>query len=41
MRLLEPDEGIGFHPDIKKSKGTQNMAKQLDDAGIPYRIVRK
>jgi hypothetical protein len=41
MRLLEPDEGIGFHPDIKKSKGTRNMAKQLDDAGIPYRIVRK
>jgi hypothetical protein len=41
MRLLEPDEGIGFHPDISKSKGTKNMAKQLDDAGIPYRIVRK
>lgn len=41
MRLLEPDEGIGFHPDIKKSKGTKNMAKQLDAAGIPYRIVRK
>lgn len=39
MRLLGPDEGIGFHPDLKKSKGTKNMAKQLDVAGIPYRIV--
>lgn len=41
MRLLEPDEGIGFHPDISKSKGTKNMAKQLEAAGIPYRIVKK
>jgi hypothetical protein len=41
MRLLGPDEGIGFHPDITKSKGTKNMAKQLERAGIPYRIVTK
>jgi hypothetical protein len=41
MRLLEPDEGIGFHPDITKSKGTKNMAKQLEAAGIPYRILKR
>lgn len=41
MRLLEPDEGIGFHPDIRKSRGTKNMAKQLKDADIPYRIVKR
>lgn len=41
MKLMEPNEGIGFHPDIKKSKGTKNMANQLKAAGIPYRIVRR
>jgi hypothetical protein len=39
MRLLGPDEGIGFHADLKKSKGTKDMAGQLKRAGIPYRIV--
>jgi len=41
MRLLEPDEGIGFHADISKSSGTKDMAKQLKRAGIPYRIVKE
>lgn len=41
MRLLEPDEGIGFHAHIEKSRGTKNMARQLERADIPYRIVKK
>lgn len=40
MRLLEPDEGIGFHEDIENSKGSKNMMEQLEKAGIPYRIVK-
>lgn len=39
MALLAPDEGIGFHEDIKKSKGTKDMAKRLERHNIPYRIV--
>jgi hypothetical protein len=41
MRLLEPNEGIGFHANIANSRGTKNMANQLKRAGIPYRIVKK
>jgi phosphoglycolate phosphatase-like HAD superfamily hydrolase len=41
MAMLDPDEGIGFHPDIKKSKGTKDMANRLKRAGIPYRILER
>lgn len=41
MRLMEPDEGIGFHEDLRKSKGTADMVKRLRRAGIPYKVVRQ
>jgi YspA, cpYpsA-related SLOG family len=41
MRLLEPDEGIGFHKNIEKSRGTKDMARRLDKAGIANRIVTR
>lgn len=41
MLALWPMEGIGFHKDISKSSGTKNMAKQLEDAGVPCRILKR
>lgn len=39
MAALEPDEAIGFHENLFASKGTADMARRLDKAGIPYRIL--
>lgn len=41
MKELEPDEAIGFHPDIKKGRGSKDMYKRLLKADIPVRIVSK
>lgn len=35
MRLLEPHEVMGFHKDIKNSKGTKGMLKLALEADIP------
>jgi hypothetical protein len=40
-RLMDPDEAIGFHEDLRKSKGTKDMYKRLQRAGIPVRILTK
>lgn len=39
MLLMCPDEALAFHPDIKKSRGTANMVKQLEKASIPIRVI--
>jgi hypothetical protein len=41
MLRMKPDEAIGFHKDIAKSKGTKDMARRLDKAGIRNRIVKR
>lgn len=41
MAALQPDEGIGFHENISKSKGTKDMRKRLEKADIPVRIVKR
>lgn len=40
MAALQPDEAIGFHEQISKSKGTKDMKKKLDALGISNRIVK-
>jgi hypothetical protein len=39
MALLEPDEVIAIHSDIKKSKGTARMLKIAKSLNIPSRVV--
>ena len=41
MLALEPHEVVAFHPDLKKSKGTKDMLKQAEKAGIKYKVVKK
>lgn len=33
------DEAVGFHHDIESSKGTADMKRRLDKAGVSNRIV--
>jgi hypothetical protein len=33
--------GIAFHPNLRRSKGTRDMVKLLDDAGIPVLKISK
>lgn len=35
-----PDEAIGFHPDLSKSKGSADMARRARKAGIPTTIYQ-
>jgi DNA-binding CsgD family transcriptional regulator len=39
MLALEPDEVLGFHEDITKSKETADMLKQARKAGVPNRCT--
>lgn len=39
MLWMEPHEAIGFHEDIRKSRGTKNMYNQLMRADVPVRIL--
>ncbi len=39
MALMQPDEAIGFHEDLSKSRGTKDMARRLDKAGINNKVV--
>lgn len=41
MIWLEPDEVIGIHSNITKSKGTKDMIEIAKDNGIPYKVVKK
>jgi len=41
MKLLAPDRAVCFHPDLSKSKGSKDMAKRLDRAGISWRQVKR
>lgn len=41
MAAFVPDEGIGFHKNITKSKGTKDMRNKLQSIGVPCRIVRR
>jgi hypothetical protein len=34
-----PDLVVAFHPDIKTSKGTRDMVRQAERAGVPVVIV--
>jgi hypothetical protein len=37
----KPDEAIGFHANIAKSKGSKNMKEQCEKRGIPVTIYKK
>jgi hypothetical protein len=34
-----PDEIVAFHDNIAASKGTADMIRRAQKAGIPYRLV--
>lgn len=35
----KPDYVLAFHPDIAASRGTADMVRRADKAGIPFKIV--
>lgn len=39
MLAFEPDEVIGFHPDIENSKGTKHMVELGRKAGVLVKVV--
>lgn len=41
MRLLDPHEAVCFHPDLRKSRGSADMKRRLDKAGIKVKVVSK
>lgn len=41
MLALGPDEVIGFHKQISKSRGTKDCIKQAKALAIPTRVVKK
>jgi hypothetical protein len=40
MLMLEPDEVIAFHHDIKNSTGTKNMISQAKKAGYETEVIK-
>lgn len=41
MELLDPHFAIGFHKNIEVSRGTKDMARRLEKAGLNYKIVKR
>lgn len=39
MLMMGPDEAICFHADLGKSKGSADMKKRCDRAGVPVKVV--
>lgn len=40
IKVGRPHEAYAFHPDILKGKGTKDMVKKLEKAGIPHRVLQ-
>jgi hypothetical protein len=36
----QPDMVVAFHPDLARSKGTADMVKRAEAAGIPCEVIR-
>ena len=41
MLMLDPHLVVAFHRDISKSKGTKDMVKQAEKAGIKVQVIKK
>lgn len=41
QKLLEPREGICFHTNLSKSRGSADMKRKLERAGIPVKVVTR
>lgn len=39
MRALDPNEGVCFHANLARSKGSAGMKELLEEVGIPVRVI--